>query len=112
MDNYKYYDPSTMVSPEASELARMDLDFPVRGRYWDELTDQVSFSNTEDRIDVQSTQTISTQTTSTQTIQPRKISREQWDRVKHIIHEQYIVKNCALKDLVPHMEKELSFVAR
>lgn len=107
MDNYKDYDPSAIVLPEASELAQMDLDFPVRSHCWDDFTNPVSFSNTEDRMDVQSTQTISTQTT-----QPRKISREQWDRVKQIIHERYIVKNCVLNDLVLHMEKELSFVAR
>lgn len=97
----------TSMSGHNPGLVQMDSDSPVGSQYWYSLTAPIHFSNTEDRMDVQSTQTV-----PAQTIRSCKISREQWDQVKHNIHEQYIVKDCTLDELVLHMKKELFFVAR
>lgn len=106
-DNFGHYNLSTSVSSNTSGDFEIDLSFPVRDHDWNNLAGSITFSDAENRTNIHSLKA-----TPTQRIQPRKDADEQWDKVKEIIHEQYIVENHKLIDVMLHMEQEHSFIAR
>jgi hypothetical protein len=105
MDDFDDY--ITTIAWPTSGHVPMDLDLPVHDAYCNTIIRPTTPNHINQPIGFHGAED-----TPVQKLQPRKISPAQWDEVKDVIREQYIVENCTLNELVSYMEKERSFVAR